>query len=213
MKNLWLAVEFLLFFIGVPLFILFGTTLVHPSQVILPVLVLIFFLLRFTTTFRFSELIRFEVSRQRLIRNGLIVLIISILLMVSVLVFVPENFLNLPRGNLLVWVLLSLFYPLFSAYGQEIIFRTFLFHRYQKLFPNQNLMILVSGVTFSFAHIVYFSWISVALTLLAGLYFAYEYSRTRSVLFTSILHGILGDVVFAIGLGEYFWKDIAKFLP
>ncbi|NQV02627.1 MAG: CPBP family intramembrane metalloprotease [Bacteroidia bacterium] len=53
--------------------------------------------------------------------------------------------------------------------------------------------ILASGIAFSFAHIIYFSWLSIILILLAGFYFAYEYSKTRSVLFTSVLHGILGD--------------------
>jgi hypothetical protein len=39
--------------------------------------------------------------------------------------------------------------------------------------------------------------------------------RTRnpvSVLFTSILHGILGDMVFTFGLGSYFWLDMYKWL-
>ena len=71
---------------------------------------------------------------------------------------------------------------------------------------------MTCGITFSFAHIIYFSWISIILTLLAGLYFAYEYIRTRSVLFTSVLHGILGDVVFTIGLGHYFWLDMSNYL-
>jgi membrane protease YdiL (CAAX protease family) len=149
---------------------------------------------------------------KRLIRNGLIVLGVSASMLLCVWIFLPEKLFDLPKGNPGIWVILCVLYPLFSAYGQEIIFRTFLFHRYRALFQSPTLLIIASGITFSFAHIVYFSWISMFLTLLAGLNFAYEYSKTQSVLFTSILHGILGDVVFTIGLGQFFWMDIEKFL-
>ena len=212
LKQTLLALEFILLFFGVPLFIVFSTRIVHPTIVILPLLLLIFLLLRFTTSFRFGELISWRLGRKMLLKNGVIVLVISILLLVSVVIFDPENLFNLPRGNLRIWIFLCIFYPLFSAYGQEIIFRTFLFHRYRKLFHREIFLIIASGVTFSFAHIIYFSWISIILTLLAGLYFAYEYTKTRSVLFTSVLHGVLGDVVFTVGLGHYFWLDMFRFL-
>jgi len=211
-KRSLLGVEFLLLFFGVPLYIVFGTRIIHPTVLILPLLLLIFLLLRFTTPFRFRELITFRISRKNLIKNGLIVLAISVALLLSVIIFDRQELFNLPKGNLRIWIGLCIFYPLFSAYGQEIIYRTFLFHRYRNLFNNEKLLIIASGITFSFAHIIYFSWLSIVLTLLAGFYFAYEYSKTRSVLFTSILHGILGDVVFTVGLGHYFWLDMEKFL-
>lgn len=212
LKRVYLGFEFTLLFFGVPLGILFGTRIIHPTVLILPVLLAIFLLLRFTTSFRFRELISFRVSRKSLIKNGLIVLAISTVLLLSVFIFDPQNLFNLPKGNLRIWIFLCIFYPLFSAYGQEIIYRTFLFHRYRNLFKQEIVLIIASGITFSFAHIIYFSWISTILTLLAGLYFAYEYIRTRSVIFTSILHGILGDVVFTIGLGHYFWLDMSNYL-
>lgn len=212
MKRTLLAIEFLLLFFGVPLVILFGTSVIHPSMLILPLLVLVFVLLRFTTPFRFRELFSFKVGRISLIRNCLIVAAISVALLLGVWLFDRADLFNLPRGNPMVWILLSIFYPLFSATGQEIIYRTFLFHRYRNLFVTDRNLIIASGIAFSFVHIVYFSWLSILLTLLAGLYFAYEYAKTRSVLFTSILHGILGDVVFAVGLGQFFWLDIQRFL-
>ncbi|MBL7138518.1 MAG: CPBP family intramembrane metalloprotease [Bacteroidales bacterium] len=212
LKQVLLGGEFILLFFGVPLFIVYGTAILHPTIVILPVLLLIFLLLRFTTSFRFGELISWNISRRVLVKNGTLVLVIALLLFGSVVVFDPENLFNLPRGNLRIWIFLCIFYPLFSAYGQEIIFRTFVFHRYRKLFKRDIILILASGITFSFAHIIYFSWISIILTLLAGLYFAYEYNRTKSVLFTSVLHGVLGDVVFTVGLGHHFWVDMFNYL-
>jgi len=211
-KRIVLGIEFLILFIGVPLFIVFGTGIIHPTMLILPLLLVIFLLLRFTTPFRFRELIAFQIPRKRLWRNGLLVFLISVALLSGVLLFDPGDLFNLPRGNPRIWIFLLIFYPLFSAYGQEIIYRTFLFHRYRMLFGSDLGLILASGIAFSFVHIIYFSWISIILTLLAGLYFAYEYSKTRSVLFTSLLHGFLGDVVFTVGLGQFFWLDMSRFL-
>jgi hypothetical protein len=46
------------------------------------------------------------------------------------------------------------------------------------------------------------------LTFIGGLYFAQVYRHTRSVLFTSVLHGIFGIMIFGVGLGQYFWLDM-----
>jgi membrane protease YdiL (CAAX protease family) len=100
------------------------------------------------------------------------------------------------------------FYPVFSAFGQEIIYRTFLFRRYGRILPQQWHFVLASGLTFSFLHIVYYDPVSMILTFVGGIYFAKVYHRTRSVLFTSILHGVMGIMVFGVGLGQYFWLDM-----
>jgi membrane protease YdiL (CAAX protease family) len=125
-----------------------------------------------------------------------------------VLIFERESLFNLPRANPWIFLAMCFFYPLFSAFGQEIIYRTFLFRRYSRLFPGKWTFILASGVTFSFLHIVYYDPVSMILTFIGGLYFARVYYETRSVLFSSVLHGILGIIVFGVGLGHYFWLDI-----
>ena len=70
------------------------------------------------------------------------------------------------------------------------------------------MMIAASGVSFSFVHILYYHPLSMILTLFAGIFLASAYHRTRSVLYTAILHAILGMLVFTIGLGEYFWLEM-----
>ena len=67
---------------------------------------------------------------------------------------------------------------------------------------------LISGITFSFMHIVYYDPVSMILTFIGGLYFAQVYVWTRSVLFTIVLHGCLGVSVFAVGLGQDDWLDM-----
>jgi membrane protease YdiL (CAAX protease family) len=119
---------------------------------------------------------------------------------------------NLPRKNTGIWLLLFFAYPVLSAYSQEVVFRTFLFTRYLPLFKSRNFLIIISGVTFAFAHIVYYHPLSMLLTFFAGIYLAWIYKKTRSVLFTTILHSILGILIFTIGLGEYFWLNMDKHL-
>jgi membrane protease YdiL (CAAX protease family) len=104
------------------------------------------------------------------------------------------------------------FYPVFSASAQELIFRTFLFHRYEKLFGSGIPIILASAATFSLAHIFFFHPLSLILTFLLGLYMGYIYHKKRSVLFTIFLHGLYGNMIFTIGLGQYFWLDMYKWL-
>jgi membrane protease YdiL (CAAX protease family) len=103
---------------------------------------------------------------------------------------------------------MCIFYPVFSAFGQEVIYRTFLFRRFGSLFKKPWLTVLASGLTFSFLHIVYYDPVSMILTFAGGIYFARVYQQTRSVLFSAVLHGVLGVVVFGVGLGRYFWLDM-----
>ena len=204
----YLAVEFTLLFFGVPLLIYADPKFIHPSMLIIPLLLIIFLVLRFTTDFRFRDLVYFRVGKKHLFRNGIIVLSCTALMLLYVLFFEPERLFDLLRGNFPVWLILCTLYPVFSAYGQEIIYRTFLFKRYGRLFNSKLAVILASGTSFSFLHIVYYSPVSIILTFFGGLYFASEYARTRSVLYTAILHGVLGIMVFTVGFGEYFWLDM-----
>jgi len=71
---------------------------------------------------------------------------------------------------------------------------------------------MASGISFSFAHIVFFSTLSLILTFVAGLYLAHVFNKTGSVLFVALLHGIMGFFVFTVGLGQHFWVDMMQWL-
>jgi membrane protease YdiL (CAAX protease family) len=96
-------------------------------------------------------------------------------------------------------------YPLLSVYPQELIFRTFFFHRYRQIFRQSWVLILASGLSFGLAHLFFANWIAPTLTLLGGLQFARTYDRTNSTLQAAIEHGLWGDLIFTIGLGWYFY--------
>ena len=209
MKNkIYLSIEFLVLFFGIPTLIYLDQKFIRPSIFILPVLAFIFLLLRRNPDFKWKELIQWSVP-QKTINGSLPIILLSALLMLGyVWIFERENLFNLPRANIWIFLAMCIFYPVFSAYGQEIIYRTFLHKRYSVIFPKGWHFVLASAVAFSFLHIVYYDPVSMILTFIGGLYFSWMYLVTRSVLYTSVLHGIFGMLIFGVGLGQYFWLDM-----
>jgi len=209
MKNrIYLSIEFLILFFGVPTLIYLDQDFIRPSIFILPVLVFIFLLLRRNPDFKWKELVIWSVPRKTLTGSVPIILLSALLMLGYVWIFERENLFNLPRANIWIFLAMCIFYPVFSAYGQEIIYRTFLSKRYSILFPKGWQFVLASALTFSFLHIVYYDPVSMFLTFIGGLYFSWMYLRTESVLYTSVLHGIFGMLIFGVGLGQYFWLDM-----
>ena len=206
--RIFLVIEFALLFFGIPTWIYLDQDFIHPSIIILPVLVFIFFLLRRSSDFQWKELFRWQVSRKVLYANAILTLLAALLMLAYVRFFDRENLFNLPRANIWLYLGLCLFYPVFSSFGQEIIYRTFLSKRYSVILPKGWHFVLASALTFSFMHIVYYDPVSMILTFIGGIYFAINYRITRSVLFSSILHGIYGIMMFGVGLGQYFWLDM-----
>ena len=207
-KKVFLSLEFVILFFGLPLFIYLYEEIIHPSILILPVLLFIFLVLRRNTDFQWRELFRWNISRATLLKHALILLFCTLLTLTYVSFFDRENLFNLPRANPWIYVAMCLFYPIFSAFGQEVIYRTYLYRRYAPLFPKAWQFVMASGIAFSFSHVVYYDPVSMILTLVGGLYFAWVYHLSRSVLFTSVLHGLFGIMVFGVGMGQYFWRDI-----
>ena len=208
--RIYLGIEFVLLFFGIPTWIYLDQDFIHPSIIILPVLVFIFILLRRNSDFKWSELIRWQVSRKVLYANAVLIPLAALLMFGYVYYFERENLFNLPRANIWIYLGMCIFYPVFSAYGQEIIYRTFLSRRYSPILQKGWLFVLASAITFSFMHIVYYNPVSLILTFMGGIYFAANYRITRSVLFTSVLHGIFGIMMFGVGLGQYFWLDMPR---
>ena len=208
--RVYLFFEFSLLFLGIPLFIRFFSDLIHPSFILVPTIVGVILLLTFTTDFSLRELIIITVKKKQLIRNGIFLSLSAMFLLFLVMWMTPGNLFDLPEKHFRLWVLLCASYPLLSAYPQEIIYRLFLFKRYKRLLSTKILRITASAVTFGFAHIIYGSGLSVMLTLVAGFYLAWVYTRTKSVLYTTILHCVFGFLVFTLGLGQYFILGIGR---
>lgn len=127
-----------------------------------------------------------------------------------VLIFEPQNLFNLPQKNFWLWLLIILLYPLFSVLPQELVYRIYIFEVHKKLLGTQLVALLVSSVLFAWVHIVFAGWLAVAACMLAGLALGYSYACNRSkkgAIWALILeHSLYGQMIFTIGLGEYFYS-------
>jgi membrane protease YdiL (CAAX protease family) len=110
----------------------------------------------------------------------------------------------LARKNPLFLMIISIFYPVFSVVPQGLAYRSLFFHRYGGLFPGRILKIVISGLIFSFGHILYRNPLVLLLTFIAGLIFACRYNKSDSLLISVLEHSLYGVWLFTCGLGYYF---------
>jgi membrane protease YdiL (CAAX protease family) len=106
--------------------------------------------------------------------------------------------LNKPK----LWVLILLFYSLFSVYPQELLYRTFFFKRYTSLCKNKNFFIFINALLFSLAHLFFKNTLVLLLTFIGGILFAITFKKTKSTLLVSIEHSIYGCWLFTVGMGN-----------
>ncbi|MGY0499146.1 CPBP family intramembrane glutamic endopeptidase [Nocardia sp. FBN12] len=207
-RKTWLAAEFVALFFG--LTGLYAVTLrgVGPLPFLLVITVGIVIYLR-RTGFDRHSFWRADALRPALPAILALWVVAAVALTATVSVLRPDSLFDLPRERPLIWVLILVFYPLISVYPQELLFRAFLFHRYTPVFGDGPRMIAISAVAFGFAHFIVGNWISVLLSVAAGVLFATRYRRTRSLLVTSVEHALYGILVFTVGLGDFFYHGAA----
>jgi len=126
------------------------------------------------------------------------------LLAVGLYLLEPRLLFDLPRNSPWRWLLVMVLYPVLSVVPQELVFRTFFFHRYGRLFGGPWVVTAASAVAFSWAHVVLLNGVAVGLTLLGGWLFARTYLRTRSLVATAVEHAVYGCLLFTVGLGRWF---------
>ncbi|MQY17111.1 CPBP family intramembrane glutamic endopeptidase [Nocardia macrotermitis] len=116
-----------------------------------------------------------------------------------------EDLFDLPRRNPWLWLAVMVLYPAVSVYPQELVFRSFLFHRYAPVFGEGPGLVAASAAAFGYVHIIFGSWFSVAASGVGGWLFASRYLRSRSLFTASVEHSVYGILIFTIGLGRYFY--------
>ncbi len=121
----------------------------------------------------------------------------------------PEALFSLIHHRPLLLAMILALYPWLSALPQEIIYRVLFFRRYAGLMPGPRAAILINAALFSFAHLMYWSWVVAILTFAGGIIFAWAYEIRRSFVLAFLLHAIAGWVLFAFGMGLYFYAGNA----
>ena len=127
------------------------------------------------------------------------------LISIAVAVWRPDLLFSFPKREPFWWVVVMIAYPLLSVYPQEILFRTFFFHRYRSILRSPAARILFSAFVFGLAHLFFANWVAPTMTAVGGYLFARTYARSESTLLAAVEHALWGDFLFTIGLGWYFW--------
>ena len=105
----------------------------------------------------------------------------------------------------MIWVIVMVLYPVVSVVPQEIIFRRYVFIRFGQWLQPPVVLILVSGLGFGFAHVIFDNWLAPALCAIGGLMFASTYQKTRSLALVCLEHALYGNFIFTVGLGRFFY--------
>ncbi len=108
------------------------------------------------------------------------------------------------RPELLAFIWVG--YPLASALPQELLFRALFFRRYHAILPKGYAAYWLNAALFSLAHLMYWSWIVAIMTFVGGLLFTWAYEKRGSFFYAVLLHAIAGNIIFAAGLGIYFYS-------
>lgn len=122
---------------------------------------------------------------------------------------IPESFLSIPRERPDLWLRIMLLYPLLSVWPQEIIYRTFIYHRYAPLWGQARGYIAASTISFGFMHIMFLNPVAVIMTALGGFLFASDFTKHKSLGLACLEHALYGCLIFTVGLGRFFYSGAA----
>ena len=212
-RRTWLIAELALLFLAAPLAMHWG---VHGRGVplfvaLLPVLALALVLLAADPAFQLTKEARRGFGWQAALSILLVFLMAGGAVAAWVLHAHPGWFLEFPKRRPEAFQRIMLLYPLMSVAAQELVYRTFYFHRYGPLFGEQRWFgIVLNGLLFGFGHVVIGTPFAIVATAVSGMLFALRYAATRSFWAVFVEHTLWGWLVFTVGLGRFFFTGVSN---
>lgn len=214
LRRFWLLVELLLLFAAVPVAM---DIVMHQQKIplflaLLPVLTLVLAILLADPSFR----LRREATRFFGWRTALTILLVFAVGGAAVAYWMKVNqpawFMDLPTHRPAVWQKIMLLYPIGSVLAQELIYRTFYFHRYGPLFGGYVWPAIgLNALLFGLGHIVVGNTFAMIATCFTGLLFAVRYHTAGSFWAVWIEHSLWGALAFTVGLNRYFFSGVPNF--
>jgi membrane protease YdiL (CAAX protease family) len=194
------AISLAVYRLGVPLFI-----------VLQPVLIAFIAYLLWDRTFSLRRELAHGFSIAEAGRILALAAMMGLLLALATRSLFPELYLALPLRLPRLWLFVIVLYPLLSVVAQELVYRTFFFHRYGPLLAGRPIAaIVLNAALFGFGHVIFGNWIAVAGSTLVGALIAWTYLRTRSFWAVWLEHSLYGGMVFTVGLGRFFFTGVSN---
>ncbi|MBP3192684.1 type II CAAX prenyl endopeptidase Rce1 family protein [Natronogracilivirga saccharolytica] len=206
--KLYLSLEFIFLFLAIPALIFYDLVPFSKIGLLLGFTLLCAFILWRDGRFNRKKL--WNTKGVRKSARGIFMRFIpaAVFLAIIILMLEPDQLFNMVRNDFGSWLFVVIAYPLFSVYPQEVIYRGFVFHRYEPIFPKQRFMIHVNALSFGYLHIIFGNYPAVFLTYGAGYLFARTYAETKSLLAVSLEHALYGILIFTIGFNDYFLNSV-----
>ncbi|MCB0345807.1 MAG: CPBP family intramembrane metalloprotease [Bdellovibrionales bacterium] len=209
-RRIRLAVEFILLYVGIPMLFIQRILPPKPIPFLIAISLVTAVLLVRDAAFEHRYTFVFTAPRDLLILMAKRLLFCAALMVLGTYLIYPELLFAMLRTRPGIWLAVIVFYPILSVLPQELVYRTFIFHRYRKLFPSDRLRIVASGLAFGFVHLLYGNWVAVVLSTIGGFIFAYTYASYRSLFLVSLEHALYGQLVFTVGLGQFFYSGVLR---
>lgn len=212
-RRVWLLCELVLFYVGAPFAMLWVIHTYHiPLFVVLqPVLLAFIAYLLWDDGFRLSRELSIGIKVRTLVIILAVFLVLGSAITLATYLRFPNRFFAFPMYRPDLWQFVILAYPMASVLPQELVYRTFFFHRYGPLFGEARwVAIAVNGLLFGLGHVIFDNVIAVVGTAVAGVLFAYRYETTRSFWAVWLEHSLYGALVFTVGLGGFFFTGVAS---
>lgn len=193
--------EFFIIFIFIPILFLVDLILL---PFIVPVLWIVsLYALFYVKKYHPSKLFKaFNIYELYMIVLRFIVIATGIFLFTYI--FYEKQMFNFVVDHMLTYFIIIVLYPLLSVIPQELIFRKFFFERYDFKIKKKK-RIFLNAVIFGWVHIIFQNYVAVLFSAVGGYLFARTYLKTKSFSLVCIEHSLYGNLMFTIGLGEFFY--------
>lgn len=132
---------------------------------------------------------------------------VFISLFVFTYIFYNDKLFTFLLNDYKMYLIVFFLYPILSVIPQEIIFRRFFTYRY-KYYMNMKNFILLNSFIFGYIHIIYTNYVALLFSAIAGYLFMQTYLKTRSLSLVVLEHSLYGNLIFTIGLGEFFYNRV-----
>jgi membrane protease YdiL (CAAX protease family) len=197
--------EFAVLFVAVPVAQIAFFELFGPFIPLAVVFAASCVLLALTPGFRWREIVDCRGLARQIPLILILVAVCIFVVFAIVLALIPERLLSFPRYAPERYALVIALYPFLSVLPQEVAYRLLFFRRYGALFRNDASAIAASAFVFALAHGFFENGISISLSFIGGVVFAWAYVRSGSFPLVWILHSLAGQIIFTSGLGIYFY--------
>ena len=201
--NIYKLIEIVLLFIVTPIVLITPTHVSIKIGYLLLGVIYISFVSSKKEAFK-KRKIESKISNNALKRIGLRFIVIAV--STTLFVYFQDRTLlfSVMLNKTSLWLKFNLIYVLVSVIPQELIYRTFFVKRYQKLFKNEFLFIIINAALFSFGHIWFQSWIVLGFTFVGGVLFIKTYLKTKSLGLVLFEHSLYGVWLYTVGYGKLF---------